>query len=152
MTESNAGLQIKEIKYGSEEYTAELKLRDEVLRKPLGMSLYIENLEGEKQDTHIGAFINNNLVGVLILTKLNSEDIKMRQFAVAEAFRTQKIGTEMVYFAEEYLINNGYTTIVLNARKSAAGFYEKLGYEKISAEFLEINIPHYKMRKCIISE
>ncbi|MFA6580273.1 MAG: GNAT family N-acetyltransferase [Paludibacter sp.] len=152
MTESNAGLQIKEIKYGSEEYTAELKLRDEVLRKPLGMSLYIENLEGEKQDTHIGAFINNNLVGVLILTKLSSEDIKMRQFAVAEAFRTQKIGTEMVYFAEEYLINNGYTTIVLNARKSAAGFYEKLGYEKISAEFLEINIPHYKMRKCIISE
>lgn len=151
MTESNAGLQIKEIKYGSEEYTAELKLRDEVLRKPLGMSLYIENLEGEKQDTHIGAFINNNLVGVLILTKLSSEDIKMRQFAVAEAFRTQKIGTEMVYFAEEYLINNGYTTIVLNARKSAAGFYEKLGYEKISAEFLEINIPHYKMRKCIIS-
>jgi predicted GNAT family N-acyltransferase len=152
MTESNAGLQIKEIKYGSEEYTAELKLRDEVLRKPFGMSLYIENLEGEKQDTHIGAFINNNLVGVLILTKLNSEDIKMRQFAVAEAFRTQKIGTEMVYFAEEYLINNGYTTIVLNARKSAAGFYEKLGYEKISAEFLEINIPHFKMRKCIISE
>lgn len=152
MTENNAGFQIKEIKYGSEEYTAELKLRDEVLRKPLGMSLYIENLEGEKQDTHIGAFINNNLVGVLILTKLSSEDIKMRQFAVAEAFRTQKIGTEMVYFAEEYLINNGYTTIVLNARKSAAGFYEKLGYEKISAEFLEINIPHYKMRKCIISE
>jgi len=37
--------------------------------------------------------------------------------------------------------------MVLNARKTAVGFYEKLGYEKIGEEFPEINIPHYKMRK-----
>src|SRR5665647_1822185 len=116
MTKNKAEIQIREIKYGSEEYKKELKLRDEVLRKPLGMNLYIENLEGEKHDTHIGAFIDNNLVGVLILTKLNREDIKMRQFAVDEVFRAHKIDTEMVNYAEEYSRNNGYSTIVLNAR------------------------------------
>lgn len=152
MTDNNTKVQIREIRYGSEEYKSELELRDEVLRKPLGMSLYIENLEGEKHDTHIGAFINNVLVGVLILTKLSKEDIKMRQFAVDEAFRTQKIGTKMINYAEEYSKNNGYNTIVLNARKTAVGFYEKLGYKKTGNEFLEINIPHYKMLKCIICD
>jgi len=147
MKEEKVEIKIKVIRYNSEEYSQELQLRDEVLRKPLGMSLYDENLDAEMDDFHVGAFVNNQLVGVLILTKLNAGDVKMRQFAVAEKWQGKKIGTEMVVFAEEYSRHKGYSTIVLNARKSAAGFYEKLGYEKISEEFLEINIPHYKMRK-----
>jgi predicted GNAT family N-acyltransferase len=143
----NLEVEIREIKYDSDEYSQELQLRDIVLRKPLRMSLYHENLEAEKQDFHVGAFLNNQLVGVLVLTKLHTCDVKMRQFAVAEQWQGKKIGTKLVVFAEEYSKNEGYTAIVLNARKSAAEFYTKLGYDKISDEFLEINIPHYKMRK-----
>jgi len=141
------GIKIREIKYNTEEYSRELELRDKVLRKPMGLSLYDENLEAEQHDFHIGAFVNNNIVGVMILTRLNTDDVKMRQVAVDEKWRAKKIGCEMVIYAEEYSKNRGYATMLLNARKTAVGFYEKLGYEKISEEFLEINIPHYKMRK-----
>jgi predicted GNAT family N-acyltransferase len=147
MTEIKEYLQIRKIEYNSGEYKKELELRDEVLRKPLRMCLYDENLDSEKLDFHVGAFINNTLVGVLILTKLNAGVIKMRQFAVTEKWRNLKIGSEMVLFAEQYSKDNGYTKMVLNARKTAVAFYEKLGYKTISEEFLEINIPHYKMSK-----
>lgn len=142
-------LQVREIVYNSEEYLSELVLRDTVLRKPLGLSLFDENLADEEHDVHIGAFIHNKIIGVLIMTRLNATEVKMRQVAVDEDYRNRKIGQEMVFYSEGYSKKAGYTTILLNARKSAVGFYEKLGYETISDEFLEINIPHYKMRKCI---
>jgi len=145
----NNEMEVREIGYNTEEYLSELALRDAVLRKPLGLSLFDENLKQEEQDVHIGAFLHNKIIGILVLTRLNANEIKMRQVAVAEDYRNKKIGREMVIYSEEYSKNIGYTTILLNARKSAVGFYEKLGYKTISNEFLEINIPHYKMRKYI---
>jgi len=140
-------IEIREIQYKTDEYRSEVALRDEVLRKPLGMSLYDENLEAEEYDFHVGAFLNNSLVGVMILTRLNNDDVKMRQVAVDEQFRGQRVGTQMVYYAENYAKSMGYRNLLLNARNTAVAFYEKLGYEKFGESFLEVNIPHYKMRK-----
>ena len=58
----------------------------------------------------------------------------------------------MVRFAEEYCKDKGNSMMVLNARKTAVGFYEKLGYDTLGEEFLEINIPHYKMHKHLSQE
>jgi len=140
-------LQIREIEYNSPEYKKELELRDKVLRKPLGMSLFVENLDADKNDVHVGAFVHNQLVGVLILTRLNDDQVKMRQVAVDEEMRCIRIGSQMVQYAEMISKNRHYRTMLLNARKTAVAFYEKLGYETIGDEFLEINIPHFKMHK-----
>ena len=148
MEESNE-IQIKEIIFNSTEYKSELELRDEVLRRPLGMSLYDENLDAERNDIHIGAFSTGKLVGVLILTQINEDLLKMRQFAVAENMRLLKIGTQLVHYAEKYATLHGFTTIILNARESAMPFYQKLDYNIVSDIFLEINIPHYKMSKSL---
>lgn len=131
----------------NENYQSELKLRDSVLRLPLGMSIYAENLDVDQQSIHIGAFMDKQLVGVLLLTEVNAERVKMRQVAVNEIFRGQKVGSKMVMFAEVHSKQLGYTTLVLNARKTALGFYQKLGYSIVGDEFLEIKIPHYKMEK-----
>jgi len=101
MNENNE-LQIKIIDYGSVDYSQEQELRNRVLRIPLGMSLYDENLEKEKDDIHIGAFIDGKVAGVLILTMLNANDIKMRQVAVDDGLRGKNTGTKMVAFAEEH--------------------------------------------------
>ena len=138
---------VKLINYNSEEYKFEIELRNNVLRKPLGMNLYDENLNSEINDFHIGAFVNDKLVGVLILTPLNTEEIKMRQVAVDEKFRQMNVGRKMVLFSEEFSIKKGYKLMQLNARSTAVGFYTKLNYTIISDLFLEINIPHYKMQK-----
>lgn len=144
-------MEIKIIDFSSNEYRQELELRDAVLRKPLGMSIYNDFIDNEKDDTHIGAFENGKLTGVLILTKLNRKEIKMRQFAVDERFRNQKTGSQLVAFAENFCKSGGFGKIILNARKSAAGFYQKLGYLIVSDEFTEVGIPHYRMEK-VISE
>jgi len=143
-------LEVKEIKYGSADYQEELQLRDKVLRKPLGMDLFAENLEKEQWDIHVGAFQENKLIGVLILTVIDNDMLKMRQVAVDENFRSMKTGTALVRFSEEYALLRNYKMIVLNARSTAVDFYVKLGYEKVSDMFLEINIPHYKMQKKLI--
>ena len=149
MTEKDDTILIRKINYNSTDYKQELELRDKVLRKPLGMSLFDDNLDADSGDVHIGAFVDNKLVGVLILTGLNQNEVKMRQVAVEEEMRSKKIGSMMVEFAENFSRSMHYTTMLLNARKTALGFYEKLGYEKVGIEFLEINIPHFKMRKLL---
>ena len=140
---------VKLINYNSEEYKFEIELRNNVLRKPLGMNLYDENLKSEINDFHIGAFVNNKLVGVLILTPINDVDMKMRQVAVDEKFRQTNVGRKMVLFSEEFSSKKGYKSIQLNARSTAVGFYTKQSYTIISDLFLEINIPHYKMQKVL---
>ena len=61
------GLEIKTFEYNSEEYQNELKLRNECLRIPLGMSLFDEDLSRDKKDIHIGAYIDNKMIGTLSL-------------------------------------------------------------------------------------
>ncbi len=143
-------MEIKQIEFDSSDYHKELILRDEVLRKPLGMSLFDENLTPEVADVHFGAFVNGRLIAVLLLTKLTDTDIKMRQVAVDENFRSLKAGSKLVQIAETYAKNAGYRKMLLNARKTAVGFYEKLGYEKKGDMFTEVGIAHLKMQKCLI--
>ena len=140
-------VQLKGIEYNSEDYKMELVLRDEVLRKPLGLSLYDEDLTVDEYDFHLGVFVGREIVGTLIMTRISADELKMRQVAVAENWRGKTIGRQMVRCAEQCAVSEGCKMIVLNARKAVVTFYENLGYEKISEEFLEISIPHYKMRK-----
>ncbi|MFW6287603.1 MAG: GNAT family N-acetyltransferase [bacterium] len=138
---------LKIIDYNSADYEEELKLRDEVLRKPLQMSIYNEDLSGDKTDIHLGVYIGNDLVGCLLLKELDNQTFKMRQVAVKPEYRGKGIGRKMVEYTENYAIENGYSKINLHARKNAIGFYEKLGYRIIGDEFLELRIPHHKMEK-----
>lgn len=142
-----AYISMKQIKYGSSEYDKELSLRDEVLRKPLGKSIYEEDLKCEKDDIHLGAFTDDELIGVLILTPLNKTDVKMRQVAVREEYRNQGIGRGLVKYAEHMAKGKLFNRIVINARETAVSFYEKLDYVKYGDRFLELSIPHYKMYK-----
>lgn len=137
---------IKLIKVGTDQYQAELQLRNEVLRKPLGMSIFDE-LTDESNEHHLGCFCGDELVGVLILTGISEVEVKMRQVAVAEGWRGKGIGTHLVKYAEAYAQSLGYRRIRLHSRKTAVGFYAKLGYRKIGNEFTEIGLPHYEMVK-----
>jgi predicted GNAT family N-acyltransferase len=127
-------------------YDQELQLRNEILRKPLGMDLFNDDLSKEVNDIHIGLFRNEELVGTLILTPGNGY-VKMRQVAVAETARGLNAGTQMVQFSEQVAREKGFPRIELNARKEAVRFYLKNGYTTVGDEFMEIGIPHYKMIK-----
>ena len=143
----NPPIEIRQIHFGTDEYQEELQLRNRVLRKPLGLSLFNENLTKEINDFHIGAFDGNVLIGVLILTVLGGGEVKMRQVGVEEIWRGKNVGAKLVVYAEDFARKKGYGNVILNARKSVVGFYERLGYEKIGGEFTEVTIPHQTMQK-----
>lgn len=142
-------LNIKEIKFGSEEYKESIILRDKILRKPLGMVYTKEFLEAEKNEFHIAAFNNTDIVGILLLRKLNDKLLKMRQVAVDSYLQGKGIGKKLVTFSEQFAKERGGEKIELNARDTAVKFYISLNYKKVGAMFKEIGINHYKMEKNI---
>lgn len=128
------------------DYDQEIKLRNEILRKPLGMDLLSEDLSREVNDIHIGLFRGQELIGTLILTP-GQGYVKMRQVAVAETARGINAGTQMVKFSEEVAREKGFSRIELNARQEAVNFYLKNEYTVIGDQFTEVGIPHFKMIK-----
>lgn len=138
---------IKEIYFDTDEYNKSVILRDKILRKPLGLVFTEEFLADDKFQFHIGAFINNEIIGILILKPLNKNVMKMRQVAVSENFQKQGIGKKMVKFAEKFASDKGYKSFELNARNEAIKFYRSMNYKTIGNEFLEVGIKHQKMIK-----
>ena len=60
---------LKQIDYGSPEYEKMLRLRYDLLRKPLGLSFDPKELEKEKDDVLMGAFEDDRLLGCCLLTQ-----------------------------------------------------------------------------------
>lgn len=130
-------------------YAAVFLLREEVLRKPLGLSLYHEDTSIDDQDDILLARIDQQVIACLMLRYIDQQTVKFRQMAVAEAYRSKHIGQQLIHFAEAALTEAGYKKIQLHARMSALGFYEKLGYQAYGAEFEEVTIPHIAMQKSL---
>lgn len=138
---------IERVDWGTPKYKSGLELRDRVLRKPLGLNIFDDNLQGEINDCHICASIDSMTIGILILKRINETTSQMKQVAVDESVRGQNVGRKMVTFAEQIAKDSGNNTIVLNARDTAIPFYEKLDYLKMGDKFMEVGIPHIKMLK-----
>ena len=88
--------------------------------------------------------------GVLLLKVAGANVLKMRQVAVATDCQHSGIGMLLVFFAEQYAKNNGFHLIELHARDTAKDFYLKLNYKVEGNVFMEVGIPHYKMKKVLV--
>jgi GNAT superfamily N-acetyltransferase len=140
-------LVIREIAYGSSEYEEGKKLRQRVLRDPLGIVLTPAELAGEPTGHHLAAFLGARLVGWLALYDQGNGNVRMRQVAVDFDCQRRGIGKALVARSEELARASGYQTMLLHARDVAVPFYLALGYEIFDEPFVEVTIPHRKMRK-----
>ena len=135
------------IEHGSGAYEEAIALRHQVLRKPLGLSYDPSELAGEKDSFHFALREGAELVACLVLKPLDERCIKMRQLAVRENAQGKGFGCELVNYAHSFAKGRGYEEIVLHARETARGFYQKLGYEAEGDSFTEVGLPHLAMRK-----
>lgn len=135
------------IDYGTEEYTKMVNLRLHILRMPLGLAYTEADLEAEKNDILLGFFDEDVLEGCCILTQIDSTTVKLRQMAVIAGLQGKGIGRAIMYYAEMVAREAGFKKMIMNARKTAVGFYEKLDYTICGDEFLEVTIPHFTMEK-----
>ena len=124
-----------------------VKLRIEILRKPLGLSFSPEELAREKDDILIGAFDDDELLACCLLTKVDNKCLRLRQMAVQNNLQGKGIGASMMNFAELLARDKGYKKLIMHARKTALGFYEKLGYKVTGKDFIEVTLPHCVMEK-----
>ena len=138
---------LKQIDHGSKEYQQMVKLRNEILRRPLGLTYSTEELAREKEDILIGAFDDDEMLACCLLTKVNNKCLRLRQMAVQNNLQGKGIGASMMSFAELVARDKGYEKLIMHARKTAIGFYEKLGYKLVGDEFIEVTIPHLVMEK-----
>ena len=83
-------------------------LRNEILRKPLGLSFNPEELEREKEDILIGAFDDEKILACCLLTKMDATTCKLRQMAVQNSQQGKGIGATLMNFAENVARDRGY--------------------------------------------
>ncbi|MEN8223021.1 MAG: GNAT family N-acetyltransferase [Acidobacteriota bacterium] len=143
-------MQLIQIKFGTELHDKEIKLRDQVLRAPLGLRFKKEDLESEKDELRYGLLDSNGKLTACLLVRILDDSVaKIRQMAVKEELRGKGLGRELMKKVESELKKKKFNKIELHARMYAKGFYDKLGYSPTGKEFSEIGIPHVKMVKDI---
>lgn len=142
-------MSLKIIEFGSPSYQKMVDLRFQILRKPLGLTFDQADLDKEKDDILIGFFEDDELEGCCILTPDHKTTICLRQMAVVEGLQGKGMGRVIMNFAENLARDKGYKMLHMHARKTAVGFYQKLGYQIVGAVFEEVTIPHYDMQKTL---
>ncbi len=138
---------LKQIDHGTTEYEKMVALRQQILRQPLGLSFSNDELEKEKNDLLIAAFDDEDMLGCCMLTAQNNQTLRIRQMAVQNNLQGKGIGASLMSFIESLARDKGYKCLMMHARDTAIGFYEKFGYKVKGEQFLEVGIPHHIMEK-----
>jgi len=133
--------------FQSVDYYKSIELRYLILRKPLGMVYTPEQLAEEYDQFHFVAKINQDIVGVIVLQKLENNIAKMRQVAIDAKLQRNGIGAKLVAYVENWCKSNEINLINLHARENAIPFYEKLNYYTVGNPFVEVGLNHSEMEK-----
>ena len=142
-------LKFRQIEFDSPQYWEAVKLRSKVLREPLNMRFTDEQLQAEQPHIHLVAYLAGRLVSCLYLIKEN-HTARLKQFVVDPELQGHGIGKRMMQLMESYCLQHKMSYIFMHAREYAVPFYEKMGYERYDEKFLEIGLPHWKLRKWLI--
>ena len=142
-------LTFREITCTSPLYLQTLALRERVLRIPIDLVLSAEDIADEDQQRHFVMLDGDDLVACVVIKPLHTATVKLRQMAVSPQYQRQNVGRDMIMAVEGVLIRSGTTHIEMSARKSASGFYEKLGYHASGEPYTEQGIPHVRMEKSL---
>lgn len=136
------------VEFATPQFDIALRLRDLVLRQPIGMVFYPEDIAQEYDSLHLACYSDDNMmIGILVLKPMSKSILKMRQVAVHPDHQGKGVGDFLVKAAEVLAVREGYSQFVLHARDTAVPFYLKMNYTKQGDKFEEVGIPHYKMTK-----
>ncbi len=106
----------------------------------------VSKIDGDALATHFGGYIDAHLVGVASLFQ-DDTGFRLRKFAVDQAYQGQGIGRKMLIHMQEWAWQQNAGQLWFDARQSAQLFYQSLGFEVTSGQFLKRNIPYVKMSR-----
>ncbi len=140
-------MELSVISQESSYYPQVLQLRNRILRIPIGLNLFDEDLSDEVNQFTVIIMKEERVIACLLLKIAGKGVVKLRQMAVDEAFQRTGMGSMLIGYAENFCVLNDYFTVELHARLSALDFYIKSGYQIVGEEFMEVGIPHVRMAK-----
>ena len=132
--------EFREIVYGSAEYKTTLALRHKILREPLGLNLWHENLSDNK---------SAQMLACVVIVPKGQGQVKLRQMAVSSRFQRRGLGQRLIAAVEDILVNEGVKQIELSARESAVAFYQASHYACEGPAYVEVGLPHQRMTKML---
>ena len=133
---------------GSEaDLEAALDVRREVFveEQDVPEDLELDGLDGEA--THFLARRDGEAIGTARLRDYGDGAAKVERVAVLEPHRGEGWGERIVAAVEAHARESGYERVHLAAQVPVVGFYERLGYDVVSEEFMDAGIPHRSMEK-----
>ena len=133
----------------TDEFLQYYQLRWKILRKPWQQALGSEQDEHEKDAIHRMIIDEqSNVLAVGRLEKVTEQQGQVRFMAVDDKAQGQGLGQQIINELEQQASQLGMTEICLNARDTALGFYQKLGYENQGySHTLFDDVKHYRMIK-----
>lgn len=96
--------------------------------------------------THLGAYVGERLVSVISLFA-TEHGLRFRKFATLHHWQGKGIGTRLLQHTIDTAAATGATQIWCDARVSAKGFYQSLGFEAEPSEFHKDGIAYTVMRR-----
>lgn len=143
----------RQIAHGSDEYAAACELRNRVLRIPLGLDLFREDLAAEVLQSHFALFDSaHGMLACVSVILVEPHGARIRQMAVQPGQQGKGYGRELMARLEHRLVGQGMTHLELHARVTAIAFYSGLGFSAVGERYLEVGIPHQTMVKDIPPE
>lgn len=122
-------------------------IREDVFIKEQGFHNEFDDID--KRAIHICAYIGAQAIGCL---RLYTDDPKKESYhlgrlALQKAYRHQKIGSQLVIYAEKKLRLLNAKEVLLDAQCYLQHFYESLGYSVNGEIFYDEHVPHIPMHK-----
>ena len=138
------------------EWAAYYALRHAVLRQPWQQPLGSERCPADAEASTAHALLlapgrpNAAPVALAVgmLQHLDAQQGQLRFMAVAAAAAGTGLGSHVVHYLEDQARTTGLRELVLHARATAVGFYERHGYAVAGPSHTLFGVlPHFLMRK-----
>lgn len=140
-------IEIRTIKYGTNEYEESIDLRNELFRKPWGLDIRDEDLSQDENMLMFGAYDGDTLIGTIFLAHGEKNIGIIKSVTVDKKYQGTGLGRYLMNYIEDVAREKGYKEAKLMGRVSVQVFYEKLGYKVISEPYDYKTIPHVDMIK-----
>lgn len=129
-------------------------IRQQVLRPEKPIETCFFDQDKHPDSFHLGAFLNEQLIGVASILKDYSQDFKgsnqyrLRGMAVLPAFRKKQLGATLLQKAEKDCFQKKADLLWFNAREKVVPFYQKYDFQKKGVLFSIPSVgPHRLMFK-----